>query len=175
MTTLEPLFTPGDIETAVARLAREIKRDYGDRNPILVGVLKGCFVFMADLVRALDMPLQTEFMALSSYGRGRTETSGRVRVVHGLRASVRGRHVLVVEDIVDTGITLDFTLGYLRRKGAASVRVCALFDKADCRRVQVPVDYLGLSVPDCFLVGYGLDYDERFRYLRGLYCLKEQG
>jgi hypoxanthine phosphoribosyltransferase len=140
-----------------------------------VGVLKGCFIFMADLVRALDMPLETEFMALSSYGRGRAETSGRVRVVHGLRASVRDRHVLVVEDIVDSGITLDFTRAYLRRRGAASLRVCALFDKSASRRVPVPVDYLGLRVPDCFLVGYGLDYDERFRYLRGLYCLKEDG
>lgn len=173
MTTLEPIYTPDDIDAAVTRLAREVKRDYADKNPILVGVLKGCFVFMADLVRALDMPLETEFMAVSSYGRGRGKTSGRVRVVHGLRASVRGRHVVVVEDIVDTGITLDFTLAYLRRRGAASIRVCALFDKTAARLLPVPVDYQGLAVPDCFLVGYGLDYDERFRYLRGVYCLKE--
>ncbi len=175
MTTLEILFTPGDIEAAVARLAREIERDYREKQPLLLGVLKGCFVFMADLVRALDMPLETEFIHLSSYGRGRAATSGRVRVVHGLRAGIKGRHVLVVEDIVDSGTTLDFILGYLRRRGAASVRVCALFSKEASRRVPVPVDYLGLSVPDCFVVGYGLDYDERFRYLRGLYRLKEDG
>ena len=175
MTTLEPIYTSDDINAAVARLAREVKRDYRDKTPILVGVLKGCFVFMADLVRALDMPLETEFMAVSSYGRGRAETSGQVRVVHGLRASVRDRHVLVVEDIVDTGVTLNFTLEYLRRRKPASVRVCALFDKSAARRVPVPVDYLGLAVPDCFLVGYGLDYDERFRYLSGIYCLKADG
>ncbi len=173
MSRLELLFTPGDIDAAVARLAREVARDYADKNPILLGVLKGCFVFMADLVRALDIPLETEFISLSSYGRGRAQTSGTVRVVHGLRARVKGRHVVVVEDIVDSGFTLDFTLGYLRRRGVSSVRVCALFDKAACRRVHVPIDYLGLTVPDCFLVGYGLDYDERFRNLGGLYCLKE--
>jgi hypoxanthine phosphoribosyltransferase len=172
---LEVLFTPGDIEAAVGRLASDIKRDYRDKNPVLVGVLKGCFVFMADLVRALDMPLETEFMSLSSYGPGRTESRGKVEVVQGLRQPVRDRHVLVVEDIVDTGITLDFALRYLRRRRPASVRVCALFDKPAGRRVDVPIDYLGLSVPDRFLVGYGLDYDERFRYLAGLYCLKEDG
>ena len=172
---LEVLFTPGDIEAAVGRLAGEIKRDYRDKNPVLVGVLKGCFVFMADLVRALDMPLETEFMSVSSYGPGRTESRGKAEVVQGLRKPVRGRHVLIVEDIVDTGITLDFTLRYLRRRRPASVRVCALFDKPARRRVDVPIDYLGLSVPDRFLVGYGLDYDERFRYLPGLYCLKEDG
>jgi hypoxanthine phosphoribosyltransferase len=169
---LEVLFTPGDIESAVGRVAREIKRDYGDKNPVLVGVLKGCFVFMADLVRTLDMPLETEFLSLSSYGPGRTESRGKVEVVQGLRKPIRGRHVLIVEDIVDTGITLDFTLRYLRRRRPASVRVCALFDKPARRRIDVPIDYLGLSVPDRFLVGYGLDYDERFRYLPGLYCLE---
>ena len=172
---LEVLFTPGDIESAVGRLAREIRRDYHDKNPVLVGVLKGCFVFMADLVRAVDIPLETEFMSLSSYGPRRTESSGEIQVIQGLRRSVRGRHVVVVEDIVDTGITGDFVLRYLRRRRPASVRVCALFDKAARRRVDVPIDYLGFSVPDRFVVGYGLDYDERFRYLSGLYCLKEDG
>lgn len=169
---LEVLFTPGDIQSTVSRLASEIKRDYGDKNPILVGVLKGCFVFMADLVRALDMSLEMEFVSLSSYGPGRTESRGKVEVVQGLRKPVRGRHVLIVEDIVDTGITLDFVLRYLRRRRPASIRVCALFDKPARRRVDVPVDYVGLRVPDRFLVGYGLDFDERFRYLSGLYCLK---
>ena len=172
---LEVLFTPGDIDSAVARLAREIRKDYRSKNPVLLGVLKGCFVFMADLVRALDMPLVIEFMSLSSYGPGRTESSGKIRVIQGLRRSVRGRHVVVVEDIVDTGITGDFVLRYLRRRRPASVRVCALFDKAARRRVDVPIDYLGFSVPDRFVVGYGLDYDEQFRYLPGLYCLKEDG
>jgi hypoxanthine phosphoribosyltransferase len=171
--SLEVLFTPDDIEAAVGRLASEIRQDYHDKAPVLVGVLKGCFVFMADLVRALDMPLEIEFMSVSSYGPGRTESQGEVRVVQGLRGSIRDRHVLVVEDIVDTGITVDFVLRYLRRRRPASVRVCALFDKAARRRVNVPIDYLGFSIPDRFVVGYGLDFDERFRNLRGLYCLKE--
>jgi len=172
---LEILFTPGDIEAAVGRLASEIKRDYLDKNPVFVGVLKGCFVFMADLVRILDMPLETEFISLSSYGPGRTESRGKVEVVQGLRKPVRGRHVVVVEDMMDTGITVDFALRYLRRRRPASVRLCVLFDKPARRRVDVRVDYLGLTVPDRFVVGYGLDFDERFRYLAGLYCLKEDG
>jgi hypoxanthine phosphoribosyltransferase len=170
---LEVLFTPGDIESAVARLAQEIRQDYHDKNPVLLGVLNGCFVFMADLVRALDMPLEIEFMSVSSYGPGRAQSSGKIELVQGLRRSVWGRHVVVVEDIVDTGTTVDFVLRYLRRRRPASIRVCALFDKAARRRVDVPIDYLGFSVPDRFVVGYGLDYDERFRYLSGLYCLKE--
>lgn len=170
---LEILYTPGDIQSAVDRLAREIRRDFGNKNPVLLGVLKGCFVFMADLVRALDMPLEAEFISLSSYGPARTESSGKITVVQGLRKPVRGRHVIVVEDIVDTGITVDYTLRYLKRRRPASLEVCALFDKTARRRIHVPIDYLGFKVPDCFLVGYGLDYDERFRYLPGLYCLKE--
>jgi len=170
---MEVLFTPGDIQSAIARLAQEIRQDYRDKNPVLLGVLKGCFVFMSDLVRALDMPLEIEFMSVSSYGPGRTESSGEIRVVQGLRGTIRDRHVLVVEDIVDTGITVDFVLRYLRRRRPASVRVCALFDKAARHRVDVPIDYLGFSIPDRFVVGYGLDFDERFRYLPGLYCLKE--
>jgi hypoxanthine phosphoribosyltransferase len=172
---LEVLFTPDDIEAAVGRLASEIRQDYHDKDPVLVGVLKGCFVFMADLVRALDMPLETEFISLSSYGPGRIGSRGKIEVVQGLRKLVRGRHVVIVEDIVDTGLTVDFALRYVRRRRPASVRVCALFDKASRRQIDVPIDYLGLSVPDRFVVGYGLDFDERFRYLRGLYYLEEEG
>jgi hypoxanthine phosphoribosyltransferase len=172
---LDPLFTPAEVQSTVARLADEIRRDYGDKNPVLLGVLKGCFVFMADLVRALDMPLETEFLSLTSYGPGRTQSRGRIEVIEGLRKPVRGRHVLIVEDIVDTGMTVDFTLRYVRRRRPASVRVCALFDKPSRRRVHVPIDYIGITVPDRFLVGYGLDIDERFRYLPGLYCLREDG
>lgn len=147
--------------------------DYRAKNPLLVGVLKGCFVFMADLVRHLDMPLEVEFLSLSSYGRARARSSGVVRVLRALRTPVKGRHVLVVEDIIDTGLTLRFTLDYLQRRGPASLRVCALFDKPARRQVEVPVDYRGLTIPDVFVVGYGLDYDERFRNLPGLYSLQE--
>ena len=119
------------------------------------------------------MPLEIEFVRLSSYGRGRKESSGKVRIVQGLSIPVEGRHVLVVEDIVDTGISLDRLLSYLRRQKPTSVKVCVLFDKEECRKVAVPIDYLGFSIPNEFVVGYGLDYDEKYRHLPGLYCLKE--
>ena len=156
------------------RLARDIRDDYGGKNPLLVGVLKGCFVFMADLIRRLDMPLEVEFLRLSSYGPGRTTSRGSVRVLTGLRTPVDGRHVLVVEDIVDTGLTLRFTLDYLKRRGPASLKVCALFDKPARHQTEVNLDYRGFVVPDIFVVGYGLDYDERFRQLPGLYSLQEE-
>ena len=173
MPQLQALFTPEEIKGAVERLAREISRDYQGKNPLFLGVLKGSFMFMADLIRNLDMPLEIDFVALSSYGRG-TESSGRVNVVRGLHTPVKGRDILIIEDIADTGITLSFLLEYLRRKKPASLKVCALFDKASRRRVPMSIDYLGLSVPDVFVVGYGLDYDEKFRHLPGLYFLKEE-
>ena len=168
------LFTAEEINQTVKRLANQISRDYQDKNPLFIAILKGSFVFMADLIRCLNIPLEVEFVTLSSYGRGRKETSGRVKIVKGLRALIKGRDVLIVEDIVDTGITLSFFLDYLRRKKPASLKVCALFDKASCRQVPVPIDYLGFSVPDAFLVGYGLDYDEKFRYLPDLCILEEK-
>ena len=129
-------------------------------------------MFMADLVRLLDFPLEVEFIRLSSYGSGQ-QTSGRVKVVQGLRASIKGRHVLVVEDIVDTGITIAFLLDYLKKKKPASLRLCALADKPSRRRVPVTIDYLGFTVPDKFLVGYGLDCDEKFRNLPDICFLEE--
>jgi hypoxanthine phosphoribosyltransferase len=168
------LLSAEEIGSAVQRLARDTVDDYRSKNPLLVGVLKGCFVFMADLIRHLDMPLEVEFLRLSSYGPGRTRSRGSVRALSGLRIPVDGRHVLVVEDIVDTGLTLRFTLDYLKRRGPASLKVCALFDKPARRQTEVPLDYRGFVVPDVFVVGYGLDYDERFRQLPGLYSLQEE-
>jgi len=173
MSPLRLLISPQEIRDAVERLAAEIQKDYQGKTPIFIGALKGSFVFMADLVRHLDMPLEVEFVMLSSYGRGRKESSGKVKLVRGLCTPMRDRDILVVEDIVDTGITLSFLLDYLQRKRPASVKVCALFDKATCRKVSVPIDYLGFKIPDEFVVGYGLDYDEKYRYLPGLYSLRE--
>ncbi len=170
---LQPLFTPEEIKSAVERLAQEIQRDCQGKTPLLLGILKGSFIFLADLIRNLDMPLEVEFAALSSYGRGRKESSGKVKMAPGIHTSLKGRHVLVIEDIVDTGLTLSFLLEYLQRKKPASLKVCALFDKASRRQVPVPIDYLGFSIPDAFVVGYSLDYDEKFRHLPGLYFLKE--
>ncbi len=163
-TGLHRLFTRAEIESAVKRLASEITGDYRDKNPLIIGILKGSFVFLADLIRQLDFPLEIEFIRLSSYGSGR-QTSGKVKVVQGLRAVVRERHVLMAEDIVDTGITVAYLLGYLKKKKAASLRLCALTDKPSRRRVPVTINYLGLTVPDKFLVGYGLDSDEKYRNL----------
>jgi len=158
------LFAREEVETAVNRLAAAIRRDYQGKRPLLMGVLKGSFVFMADLIRLLDFPLEVEFITLSSYGRGRS-TPGALKVVKGLRAEVKGRDVLVIEDIVDTGRTISFLLDYLKKKKPASLRLCALTDKPSRREVPVTIDYLGFTVPDKFIVGYGIDWDERFRYL----------
>jgi len=171
---LNPLFTPQDIKGTVERLAQEIKKDYQDKNPLLLGVLKGCFIFMSDLIRNLDMTMEVDFVTLSSYGHGRTKSSGNIDIVQGLRISIKDRDVLVIEDIVDTGTTLNFLLNYLEDKEPASIKVCVLFDKATCRQIDVPIHYLGLSVPDLFIVGYGLDWDEKFRHLPGLYYLGEE-
>ena len=170
---LHILLSRAEIETAVKRLAAEIREDYAEKNHLLIGVLKGSFMFMADLIRLLDFPLEIEFIRLSSYGRGR-ETSGKVKVVQGLQASVKGRDVLVIEDIVDTGHTISFLLDYLKKKKPASLRLCALTDKPSRREVPVAIDYLGFTVPDKFIVGYGMDWDERFRYLPEI-CFVEVG
>jgi hypoxanthine phosphoribosyltransferase len=171
-TDLHRLFTRAEIESAVERLASEITADYRDKYPLIIGILKGSFIFIADLIRKLDFPVEIEFIRLSSYGSGR-QTSGRVKVVQGIRAEVKGRHVLVAEDIVDTGITVAYLLDYLKKRKPASLRLCALTDKPSRRRVPVTIDYLGLTVPDKFLVGYGLDCDEKYRNLPDIWYLEE--
>jgi len=158
------LFHREEIEATVKRLAAEIRKDYQGKHPLLIGILKGSFMFMADLIRYLNFPLEVEFIRLSSYGRG-SSTSGKIKVVQGLCSEVKGRDVLVIEDIVDTGHTLSFLLDYLGKRKAASLKLCALADKPSRRQVPVNIDYLGFTVPDKFLVGYGLDWDEKFRYL----------
>jgi len=161
---LKVLITQDEIKQAVARLAAEIRQDYTSKEPLLVGILKGSFVFMADLIRQLELPVEVDFVKLSSYGAG-SETSGKVKVVQGLKTPIKGRHVLVVEDIVDTGLTISFLLNYLQKKKPASLRLCALTDKPSRRQVPVTIDYLGFAVPDRFIVGYGIDWNEKFRYL----------
>jgi hypoxanthine phosphoribosyltransferase len=168
---LRVLIPQAEIASAVERLASAIARDYREKNPLLLGILKGSFVFMADLMRQLDFPLEVDFIRLSSYGSGQ-QTKGKVKVVQGLRLAVRGRHVLVVEDIVDTGITVAFLLEYLKKKKPASLRLCALTDKPSRRRVPIQIDYLGLTVPDKFIVGYGIDCDEKHRNLPDICTLE---
>lgn len=167
------LFHREEIEATVKRLAAEIERDYQGRYPLVIGILKGSFVFMADLLRLLDFPLEVEFVRLSSYSSGK-ESSGRIKVVQGLRSAVKGRDVLVVEDIVDTGLTVSFFLDYLRKRKPASLKLCTLTDKPSRRQAPVTIDYLGFTVPGEFLVGYGLDYCEKFRNLPDI-CVLENG
>jgi len=168
------LFSREELAAAVKRLAQELDRDYRHRCPVAVGILKGAFVFLADLVRQMETSLRSiEFLRLSSYGPG-TVSSGRARVVMGLPAqAVEGQDVIIVEDIVDTGITTAAALRYLRRLRPASLKVCALLDKPSRRRVTVAIDYLGFTVPDRFLVGYGIDLDQRYRQLPEIYFLEQ--
>jgi hypoxanthine phosphoribosyltransferase len=169
---LKILISHNEIAEAVNRLACEIDRDYQGKQPLLISVLKGSFVFMADFIRQLDLPLELDFVRLASYGSAR-ESSGRVRIIQAVKTPVKGRDVLVIEDIVDTGITISFLLDYLKKKKPASLKLCALTDKPSRRRVSVPVDYLGFTVPNKFIVGYGLDCDEKFRNLPDIYTLED--
>lgn len=169
---LTPLMDREQISQGVDRLAAELKRDYQGQNPLLLGVLKGAFIFLSDLVRRLDFPVEVDFVQCASYGDA-TTTSGRVRLLRGPQCPVKGRHVLLVEDIVDTGLTTCFLLEYLNRRRPLSLKLCALFDKPERRQAPVAIDYLGFSVPNRFLVGYGLDCAQQYRNLPDLWVLEE--
>ncbi len=153
-----------EIKKRIKEMAAEIKRDYEGKNPLFVGILKGAFIFMADLVRALDMELEIDFLAVSSYGKF-TETTGEVEILKDLQIPVKGRHVVIVEDIVDTGLTLKYIKDLLLSRGPESLKICALLDKKERRKVNIDADYVGFVVPDKFLVGYGLDVAEKYRNL----------
>jgi hypoxanthine phosphoribosyltransferase len=159
------IVTESEIKQKVADLARQVAADYVDKEGLLlVGVLKGAVMFMADFSRALGLPVELEFMAVSSYGQGAT-SSGTVRILKDLDRNVAGRHVILVEDIIDSGLTLSWLLKYLSSRNPASVQVVALLRKPDAMKVHVPVRYVGFDIPDEFVVGYGLDYAERYREL----------
>lgn len=161
---LEVLIPTEKIRERIEELGAQIARDYGGLNPLLIGVLKGACLFLSDLMRAADIPLNVEFMAISSYG-AEMRTSGEVRILKDLDVAIQGRHILVVEDIVDTGLTLSYLLANLKSRGAESVKLAALLDKFERREKEVPIDYLGFKIPDKFVVGYGLDFAERYRNL----------
>ena len=171
---LSLLVSHGVIEENVSRLAAQITADYRGRPLVAIGILKGAFIFMADLVRQIGIPLEIDFMAVSSYGSG-TESSRCITMVKEPSSDVRGKDVLVVEDIVDSGNTVSFVMQHLRARGACSVRLCALADKPSRRETCVVIDYLGFTVPDRFLVGYGLDFDNKYRCLPDIYCMEERG
>ncbi len=159
-----PLISKEEIEAKVSELAAQISADYKDKNPILIGILNGAFIFLADLVRKLDISCECEFFGVASYGLS-TETSGIVKITKDLTTSVEKRDVIIIEDIVDTGLTLKFIQKTFKLKKVNSVRVCALLDKKERRDVEVDIDYLGFSIPNKFVVGYGIDYNERYRNL----------
>ena len=166
------LLSRDELAGAVKRLAGEIRRDYEGKHPLFVAVLKGSFVFLADLVREIDIPLTLTFVEARSY-QGSTST-GKVRLVRGMDTGVRGSHVVLVEDVVDTGATATYLIKRIRRMQPTSLRLCALLDKPSLRRVPVQIDYLGYTVPNRFLVGYGLDLDEGYRHLPDIYALDEE-
>ena len=169
---LEPLFSVEQIQTRIGEIGAAITRDHAGQNPLLLCVLKGACIFMSDLVRAIDLQLSIEFMAISSYGAS-TRTSGEVRIVKDLDVPIEGRDIIVVEDIVDTGLTLSYLLANLRARGARSVKLAALLDKRERRLRPVEINYLGFTIPDAFVVGYGLDFAERYRNLPFIAVLKD--
>jgi hypoxanthine phosphoribosyltransferase len=158
----EILFTEEEVGQKVREIGAQITRDYEGMNPLAIGILKGATMFMSELVKRIDMIVELDFMAVSSYGKS-SESSGVVRILKDLDKSIEGRHLLIVEDIVDTGLTLSYLKNLLEQRGAASVKVVALLDKPERRKVDITPDYLGFSVPDHFIVGYGLDYAEQYR------------
>jgi hypoxanthine phosphoribosyltransferase len=166
------LITETELRTRIAELGQQIAREYEHDNPILVGVLQGAFLFMADLIRAIPIPLTTDFIGLSSYGSG-TSASGAVRLVSDLSLSIEGRHVLIVEDIVDRGRTLAYLKRNLEARHPKTLKVCVLVDKIERRDVEVTVDYVGFTIPNVFVVGYGFDYGGLYRNLPYVAALEE--
>ncbi len=170
----EVLLTEEQIAAKVTELGARIGTDYADRRLTLVSVLKGSLPFMADLMRAIAVPVRIDLMEVSSYGGTTTESSGLVRILKDLSATIEGEDVLIVEDIIDTGLTLNYLLRYLRGKNPRSLRICTLLDKPARRLVDIPVDYTGFTIPDQFVVGYGLDYGEYYRNLRFVGVLRPE-
>ncbi|MBL93409.1 MAG: hypoxanthine phosphoribosyltransferase [Myxococcales bacterium] len=163
---IETLYSAEDLQNKAKELGAQIAKDYGDRTEELtvIGVLKGSFIFLADLVRAIDLPLNIDFIGVSSYGDG-TESSGKITITHPLSKPITGKDIIVVEDIVDTGLTMKALLELFEESKPASVKVCTLLEKPERRQVTVQMDYVGFSIPDKFVLGYGLDLAGRFRNL----------
>ena len=169
----ETLLTEEQIADIVKKMGKQISEDYQDKNLLLVSVLKGSLVFLADLMREITVPCSIDFLSVSSYGNG-TSTTGEVRILKDLDASLEGKDLLVVEDILDSGVTLSFLLKNLLARNPASVRLCTFLDKPERRRVDIKADYIGASVPDKFIVGYGLDYAEKYRNIPFVGVLKPE-
>nr|WP_206760052.1 MULTISPECIES: hypoxanthine phosphoribosyltransferase [Thermoactinomyces] len=167
------MFTKEQIREKVEELGKIISREYKGLNPLCVCVLKGAVPFMADLIREIDIPIEMDFMDVSSYGNS-TKSSGVVRIIKDLETSVEGRHVLIVEDIIDSGLTLSYLVEMLKARNAASVKIITMLDKPERRKVDLSPDYCGYTIPDAFVVGYGLDYAEKYRNLPYIGILKKE-
>ena len=165
------LLTEEELRSRIREMGAEITADYAGKAPLFVGVLKGSFVFMADLIRSVDLPCSMDFMVVSSYGKG-TKTTGAVKILKDLSQDIEGRDVVIVEDILDTGVTLNYLSHYLRSRNPASVTIATLLDKPERRQADVQARYVGFTVPDAFVVGYGLDYAEEYRNLPYIGILK---
>ena len=165
------LLTEEELRSRIREMGAEITADYAGKAPLFVGVLKGSFVFMADLIRSVDLPCSMDFMVVSSYGKG-TKTTGAVKILKDLSQDIEGRDVVIVEDILDTGVTLNYLSHYLRGRNPASVTIATLLDKPERRQADVQARYVGFTVPDAFVVGYGLDYAEEYRNLPYIGILK---
>ena len=169
----EVLFSEEQLARRIEEIAEQINRDYADKEILLVSVLRGSFIFMADLARKITRPCRIDFMSVSSYGKS-TTSSGQVQITKDLSEDISGLHVIVIEDILDSGNTLSYLLRILEQRHPASIRLCTLLDKPDRRKVEVAVHYSGFTIPDAFVVGYGLDYAERYRNLPYIGILKPE-
>ncbi len=170
---LEVLLSEEEIAERVSELGRCITADYAGEEVFFLGVLKGCFVFMADLLRKVDLKCDMDFMAVSSYGSGTTST-GAVKITKDLNKDIEGKHLIIVEDILDSGVTLSYLKGYLANRKPASIKIVTLLDKPERRKADITADYFGFTVPDAFVVGYGLDYAEKYRNLPYIGVLKPE-
>ncbi len=170
----EVLVPAEDLQRRIGELGAEISRDYEGRDLVMIGVLKGAVLFLADLMRHLTVPCEIDFMAVSSYG-SETDSSGVVRILKDLDSSIEGRDVMIVEDIIDSGLTLQYLLRNLRARNPRSVEVCSLLTKPERRRVELPIRYVGFEIPNRFVIGYGLDHEQRYRNLGYVAVLNEQG
>lgn len=166
------LISQKEIHGIIKRLAVELRREYKDKNPIFIGVLKGSFIFFADLIRELKMPLKIDFIRAASYG-DKAVSSGEVSILKDIELPIKDRHILIVEDIVDTGVTLKVIYNHLKEKKPTSIKICALIDKQERKKVKIKLDFVGLVAEKGFIVGYGLDFDERYRCLPDVYIIEE--
>ncbi|MGD0168284.1 MAG: hypoxanthine phosphoribosyltransferase [Smithella sp.] len=168
----EILFPRDAIQKRVRELAGQISKDYADRELIIIGVLKGAFIFMADLIREISIPCRIDFTRLASYGDG-SDSSGKVVMTKDIETSIKGRDILIVEDILDTGLTLQYLVSWLKERNPDSLKICVLLDKRKRRKVSFEADYVGFTIDDGFVVGYGLDFNEKYRFSPDIYVIKQ--